>query len=105
MDNDTKLGNTSAAFGLSAACTVIFNTVLAWIENAYDPLNAFMQHLSGHRWTTHGLMDILVFILFGIIFMSTGAAARIPPDRLVAIVAGASIIAGLGLAAWFVLLF
>jgi len=102
-NNETKLGSASAAFGLAASITVIFNTVLAWVKDAYDPLNTFMQHLSGHHWTTHGLVDVLLFVLLGTIFMKTGTADRIDPGRLVSIVAASSIIAALGLAAWFVL--
>lgn len=97
------LDRVSAAYALSAAVTVIFNTVLAWIKDAYDPLNTFMAHLMGHHWTTHGVVDVLVFIVLGYVFMSRGTAERMAPNRLVAILVGSVMVAGLGLAAWFFL--
>ncbi len=97
------LDRVTAAYALSAAVTVIFNTLLAWIKDAYDPLNTFMARLSGHHWTTHGIVDVLVFIVLGYIFMSRGTAARMAPKRLVAILVGSVVVAALGLAGWFFL--
>jgi hypothetical protein len=96
------LTRASAAFGLSAAITVLFNTLLAWVKDAYDPLNTAMAHLTGHHWITHGLTDILVFVVLGVIFMNTGTADAVRPQRLVVRLAAAVVIAGAGLAAWFV---
>jgi hypothetical protein len=97
------LDRVSAAYALSAAVTVIFNTVLAWVKDAYDPLNTAMAHLSGHHWTTHGIVDVLLFLVLGFVFMSTGTAERMAPKRLVTVLVGSTILAGAGLAAWFFL--
>jgi len=95
------LDGAAAAFGLSAAVTIVFNTVLAWIKDAYDPLNSFMASLTGHHWTTHGLADIAVFLILGFILMQRGFS--FDGTRLAALVAGAVIVGGGGLALWFVL--
>jgi hypothetical protein len=95
------LDGAAAAFGLSAAITIVFNTLLAWIKDAYDPLNSFMASLTGHHWTTHGLADIAVFLILGFIFMQRGFS--FDGTRLAALVAGAVIVGGGGLALWFVL--
>jgi hypothetical protein len=92
----------SAAFGLAATITILFNTLLAWVKDAYDPLSTAMAHLTGHHWTTHGLVDLVVFAVLGVVFLSTGIARRIDPNRLVLELIGAVVVAGLGLAAWFV---
>ncbi|MEO8652786.1 MAG: hypothetical protein ABI409_01545 [Ramlibacter sp.] len=99
----SQLDRVSAAFALSAAVTVVFNTLLAWVKDAYEPLNTFMAHLSGHHWTTHGIADVLLFVVLGFVFLSSGVASRMNPPRLVATLVGAVVAAGLGLAAWFVL--
>ena len=99
----SKLDRVSAAFGLAAAVAIIFNTLLAWVKDAYEPLNKFMASLTGHHWTTHGIMDVVLFVVLGLIFMNTGVAERMNPNRLVGTVIGAVVVAGLGLAAWFVL--
>jgi hypothetical protein len=95
------LDGAAAAFGLSAAITIVFNTVLAWIKDAYDPLNTFMASVTGHHWTTHGLADIAVFLILVFIFMQRGFS--FDGTRLAALVAGAVIVGGGGLALWFVL--
>lgn len=73
------------------------------MKDAYDPLNSFMAHLTGHHWITHGLTDVIVFVALGYIFMSTGTAARMNVDSLVRELVASVVIAGVGLAAWFVL--
>ena len=103
VSSTSALDRVSAAFALSAAVTVVFNTLLAWVKDAYDPLNKFMAHLSGHHWTTHGLADVLLFVVLGFVFLNLGTAQRMSPNRLVGTLVGAVIAAGLGLAAWFVL--
>jgi hypothetical protein len=99
---EAAFSKASSAFALSAAVTVIFNTLLAWVKDAYDPLNTAMAHLTGHHWITHGLVDVIVFFALGGIFLSTGVAERFSPNALTVCLVGAVILAGLGLAAWFV---
>jgi hypothetical protein len=101
--NRHSLDKRSAAFALAAAIAVLFNTALAWVKDAYDPLNKFMAHLFGHHWTTHGLFDLAVFAALGLLFSSSGVASRIEPQRLVTMLFAAVVLAGLGLAAWFLL--
>jgi hypothetical protein len=95
------LDGAAAAFGLSAAIAIVFNTVLAWIKDAYDPLNTFMASLTGHHWITHGLADIAVFVILGMVFMKRDI--RMEGSKLACAVAGAVIVGGGGLALWFVL--
>jgi hypothetical protein len=92
----------AVAFGTSAAITVLFNTVLAWIKDAFEPLNAFMAALTGHHWWTHGLFDLAVFFALGWFLMSRGTETHLT-NRLAVRLAAAVVIAGAGLAGWFVL--
>jgi hypothetical protein len=63
----------------------------------------FMASLTGHHWTTHGLADVLLFVLLGLVFLNLGVGERMSPNRVIGTLVGAVIAAGLGLAAWFVL--
>jgi hypothetical protein len=94
---------TAAAFGLSAAITAVFNVVLAFIKDAYAPLNTFMAHLTGHHWRTHGLADLIVFLVLGWIFLARGIPARGMTNGLVVTVAAAVVVASAALGLWFVL--
>jgi multisubunit Na+/H+ antiporter MnhB subunit len=95
------LDGAAAAFGIAAAIAIVFNTVLAWIKDAYDPLNSFMAALTGHHWITHGLADIAVFAIVGAVLMRRHVSME--GTWLVCLLAGAVIVGGGGLALWFVL--
>jgi len=95
------LDGAAAAYGLSAAITIVFNTVLAWIKDAYDPLNNFMAALTGHHWITHGIVNIVVFVVLGAILQKRGFS--IDGMWLAWLLGGAVVVGGGGLALWFVL--
>ncbi|HZS85713.1 MAG TPA: hypothetical protein VFA50_22790 [Stellaceae bacterium] len=101
--HEAALSSASAAFGLAAAIAILFNTLLAWVKDAYDPLNTAMARLTGHHWITHGLLDLAVFVVLGAVFLRNGIAARTSPNQLALQIVGAVILGGAGLAAWFVL--
>jgi hypothetical protein len=89
----------AAAFGWAAVVVIIFNTVLAWIKDAYEPLNTLMAHLTGHHWITHGLVDVILFFLVGWLLTRSHASAL--TGSLAASVVVAAVVAGGGLALWF----
>ena len=91
----------TSSFVLAAAVTVLFSTALAWAKDVYAPLKNFLKSVTGQDWTTHGLVDLVLFIGLGLIFMRTKASERIPPGRLIGGLVAAVGIAGLGLALWF----
>jgi hypothetical protein len=61
-----------------------------------------MAALTGHHWWTHGLFDVIVFGALGWFLMSRAGGDRLT-NRLIAGVAVASVVAGIGLVGWFVL--
>ena len=94
-----ELDGAAAAFGMAAAVAIVFNTLLAWVKDAYDPLNELMKAMMGHHWRTHGVADLVVFVVVGFVLMSRGF--RMSGIALATTVAGACVLAGLGLAGWF----
>jgi uncharacterized membrane protein SirB2 len=102
MANDTQeLDPATAAFTLSAAITVLFNTVLTWIKELSEPFHDFLAALTGHHWITHGIIDIVVFIALGFVFMRTGTGSRMTAGSLIGTLVVAVVIAGIGLAGFF----
>ncbi len=91
----------TSGFVLSACITVLFNTALSCLKDANAPLKAFLKSVAGHDWTTQGLIDVLLFVTLGFIFMSTSVAERIDPGFLTATLVVAVVVAGLGLGLWF----
>jgi hypothetical protein len=98
-----KLTAATSGFVLAAAITVLFNTALAWAKDVYAPLKDFMRSLTGHDWTTQGLIDLMLFVGLGLILMSTGVAERMDSSRLIAVLIGAVVVAALGLGLWYAL--
>jgi hypothetical protein len=98
-----KLGRTSAAFALSAAITIVFNTALACLKDAYTPLKNVMSFASHQDWTTQGVADVVLFVVLGLIFLRTSLAEKLNPNRAISLLVGATVLAGAGLFAWYAL--
>ena len=62
-----------------------------------------MVLLTGHHWITHGLGDVIVFVVLGFVFLRFGTAQRLSEMALVTTLALAVVVAGLGLVGWFVI--
>lgn len=97
------MGRASTAFGAAAAITALFNTVLAAVKDAYQPLTNLMNAIAGHNWTTQGLADVILFVALGLLLSKTRAVQSIRPDRLISFLVGAVVVAGFGLFAWYAL--
>jgi hypothetical protein len=98
---NSQLSPATSGFVLSAAITALFNTGLAWTKDSYPPLNDFMKSVGGHHWTTHGIVDLALFLGLGIIFTKSRATEKIHPNRLNAVFVGAVALATLGLVLWY----
>lgn len=99
--NSSKLRTATSSFVLAAALTVVFNTALVCAKDASAPLKNFMKSLTDHDWTTHGLVDLLLFAGLGLIFMKSRIAEQMNPSRLNGVLVIAVLSAGLGLALWY----
>ena len=67
----------TAGFGVSAAVAIVFNTVLTWVKETYDPPNAAMKALLGHHWITHGVAVVIVFLALGFFLSKSGSIQKI----------------------------
>jgi len=96
-----RLASATSGCVLSAAVTVLFNTALACVKDVNDVLKDAMKSLTGHDWTTQGLVDLVLFAALGLIFMNTAAVQKMDPGRLTVVLIGAVVISSLGLALWY----
>jgi hypothetical protein len=86
---------------VSAIATILFNTVLACIKDAFGPLEHFMAQLTGHHWTTQGLADVALFLLLGVVLMLR--SFRVSSSAMSLGMVAATVVGGGGLLLWFVL--
>ncbi|MFZ0336048.1 MAG: hypothetical protein WAN10_05315 [Candidatus Acidiferrales bacterium] len=97
------LGRANAAFALSAAITILFNTVLACAKDAYSSLKIFMASLSDHDWTTQGIADVLLFVLLGLTLLKTSLPEKLSAKGVIYFLVSSVVIAGIALFAWYAL--
>ncbi|HSR73443.1 MAG TPA: hypothetical protein VLL31_01240 [Sulfurovum sp.] len=100
--NNQKLDSISAAFGFSVVITLLFNTILTWIKEVYKPLNDLMTIIGGHHWITHGLFDVVLFVLLGTMFYRIGFSERFNGTNIMKMILVSSILSMLGLIGWFI---
>ena len=62
--NDT-LGRNTVGFGLSAAIVCLVNALLVLLKESSHAVQTLMKALIGHHWVTHGLFDIILFLVLG----------------------------------------
>lgn len=66
-EDQSKLGKLTTAFGVSLGGTSVFSAFLVILKETHqDSVLALMRAATGHHWVTHGLLDLLVFILIGV---------------------------------------
>jgi hypothetical protein len=101
VSESPKLRAATSGFVLAAALTVVFNTALACAEDTSAPLKNFMKSLTDHDWTTHGLVDILLFVGLGLFFMKSRMTEQINPIHLIGVLVVAVASAGLAMVFWY----
>ena len=95
------LDGATGAFGAAAVGAIVLNTVLACLEDLFDPLSDLMASLSGNHWVTHGIIVVAVFLTAGMALKLGGA--RFNGTNLVFVLVAATLAAGGAMVLWFAL--
>jgi len=74
---NTTLDRFTIGFGISASITIIFSTVLMILKEEFPALHTFMVILSGNHWTSHGLIDVILFIVLGFVLSKKNITVNI----------------------------
>jgi len=99
---DRELSNATVSFGLSAAIVNVFNGLLVILkESNQDTLLAWMKTVTFHHWITHGLLDLILFVVIGFILSKTNAGKGVSMSAnalilvlVLSVVIGYTLIAG-----------
>lgn len=93
---DRTLGGYTAGFSLSFAITSVLSALLVILkETNKETVFAWMAAATGHHWVTHGLLDLIVFVVLGMVLAKVGGGVRMTANALVATIVGATILSGL----------
>ncbi len=102
----SEIGRNGRAFGLSFAITCLFSVLLLIIkETNPNTVMAWMKAATTHHWITHTLLDLIVFVVLGLIFAKSngGQGIKISSDRLNGFMVGAFIVSGILIAGFYLI--
>jgi len=106
MEN-IEIGKYGRSFGLSFAITCLFSVILLILkETNQHTVMAWMKAATTHHWITHTLLDVIVFVVLGVVFakMNDGQGIKISPDRLNSFIVGAFVISGILIAGFYLVI-
>ena len=95
-----SVGTTTTAFGLSYAVTSLFNVLLVVLKENMPGVQSAMVTMTGHHWVTHGVLDIIVFVVLGLVVART-RFAQMPANSLIRYVVGSTVLSGLLIVGYF----
>ena len=88
-------------YGISYAITSILSALLVILKESNESVLQLMVSLTGHHWITHGVLDVLLFVVLGAIL--SRQKITISGNALIASVVGSTIVSGLIIAGFFVI--
>ncbi|MFZ0728387.1 MAG: hypothetical protein WAO07_13570 [Desulfobacterales bacterium] len=94
MEN-SKIEKYTISFGLSFAITSLVSALLVILkESNEEGVLAWMKALTGHHWVTHGLIDVILFVVLGwaLSRASGGQGVKISVNGLVSCIVGAVVV-------------
>ena len=89
-----------AGYGKAYSIAVIFNALLLMLKESVPGVQDFMKAL-GHHWISHGAFVLIVFVGLGIYFSNSGK--EMSGSSLVNWIVGSTILGGLMIVGWFVI--
>ena len=59
------LGSGAIGFGISYAITNVLSALLVVLKESNETVYNLLTAMTSHHWVTHGLLDIIVFLVLG----------------------------------------
>jgi len=105
MENN-EIGRYTKSFGLSFAITSVFSALLVIVkESSEEGVLALMKAVTGHHWVTHGLIDLILFVVLGwaLSKVNKGNGLKMSAKGLVAYIVGAVLISWILISGFYLL--
>jgi len=91
---------TETGFGLSYAITCILSAILVVLKESSDAIHDGLAAVLGHHWVTHGALDIVVFLVLGLILSRSGKTMT--SSALIKTIVGGTVLGGLIITGYFI---
>lgn len=99
------LGKYTRSFGLSFSITSLLSALLVILKETHEKtVLEWMKNLTSHHWITHGLINLILFVVLGFVLSNTnnGNGVNITSKNLVIAIAGAVVISGMIIAGFYI---
>lgn len=102
---ESTLGKYTRSFGLSLAITSVFSALLVVVKELNEGLLNWMKAVTPHHWITHGVMDVLLFIVIGFVLaqLNGGKGVSISERGVTSAIVGGVIVGGLVVAGFYLI--
>lgn len=102
---NTTLNAKTRGFGLSVAITSIASALLVMAKELNDGLLSFMKTVTVHHWVTHGIFDVLLFLIVGVLLSNSngGQGPDIDDEKFITVVAGGFLLGCVSIAAFYLI--
>jgi len=94
------VGATATGFGVSYAITSVLSALLVVLKESSEAVHDGLAAITGHHWVTHGLLDVVVFLVLGFVLSRIGM--KMTGNALVSTIIGATVVSGLIITGYFV---
>jgi hypothetical protein len=104
MQNNT-LSKHTYSFGLSLAICSLINAILVIAKEKSHAVQAEMQKLTGSHWITHAAIVLILFFALGLLLPAPkgGQDSTIPVNRLIKIIVGGVVAAGVVIVGFYLI--
>jgi len=92
---------TVTGYGIAYSITSIFSALLVLLKESNESVQSLLIALTGHHWVTHGVLNLILFVVLGVIF--SRREIDMSGDTLTKLVVGSTILGGLIIALFFLL--
>ncbi|MFO7665774.1 MAG: hypothetical protein R6V76_04080 [Desulfobacterales bacterium] len=99
-----EIGKYTKSFGLSFAITSLISALLVILkETNEETVLAWMKTVTPHHWITHGIINIILFIVLGwaLSMPNSGQGLKISANALIGNIVAATLISSLLIAGYF----
>lgn len=99
----TSLPRNTTAFGLSLSLASIVNALLVVAKESSPHVMAWMKAITGHHWTTHSAIVLVVFVAGGFLFTraNAGRGVVMTASGLAATIVGSVLASSVIIAAYY----
>lgn len=101
-----EIGKYTRGYGVSFAVTSVVSAILVILKETHeDSLLAVMKSITGHHWVTHGVFDILLFVILGWVLSTAkkGEGVNMSSNSLAGYIVGAIAISFILIAGFYLL--